>query len=124
MKCRSCEYFDNGLAGLDGHSDCLSASSPRFQTYADSEECSSFVPSSTDQDGKTMPEDPQTGRIPVAAAKKVADEFGLRQCLLIGWDGEQVHVVTYGKTKADCEAAAKAQEFWTGKIREFSFRGR
>jgi len=28
---------------------------------------------------------------------------------------------TFGRTKADCEAAAKAQDFWTGKIREFSF---
>jgi hypothetical protein len=43
--------------------------------------------------------------------------------LLIGFDGESVHVVTYGKTKADCEAAARAQDFWTGKIREFSFKG-
>ena len=47
----------------------------------------------------------------------------LTQVLLIGWDGERVHVVTYGKTKADCAAAAKAQDFWTGKIREFSFKG-
>lgn len=60
-------------------------------------------------------------RIPVSTAKQVADKHSLRQVLLIGFDGEQVHVVTYGKTKADCEAAAKAQDFWTGKIREFSF---
>jgi len=63
------------------------------------------------------------GRIPVAEAKRVAQTHGLSQCLLIGWDGERVHVVTYGKTKADCEAAAKAQEFWSGHIREFSFKG-
>lgn len=63
------------------------------------------------------------GKLPVSAAKQVADRHDLRQCLLIGWDGEQVHVVTYGKTKRDCENAARAQEFWTGKIREFSFRG-
>lgn len=62
-------------------------------------------------------------RIPIAAARRVAEEFGLKQCLLIGWDGEQTHVVTYGETKADCEAAAKAQDFWTGHIREFSFKG-
>lgn len=62
-------------------------------------------------------------RIPVSAARKVAEQFDLKQCLLIGWDGERVHVVTYGKTKEDCEAAAKAQDFWTGRIREFSFKG-
>jgi hypothetical protein len=62
-------------------------------------------------------------RIPVSAAKEVAGKYVLKQVLLIGFDGERVHVVTYGKTKADCEAAAKAQDFWTGKIREFSFKG-
>jgi len=62
-------------------------------------------------------------RIPIETAKYVAQKHDLRQVLLIGWDGERVHVVTYGKTKADCDAAAKAQDFWTGKIREFSFKG-
>ena len=62
-------------------------------------------------------------RIPVATAKHVAEKHGLRQVLLIGWDGEHVHVITYGKTKADCDAAAKAQDFWAGRIREFSFSG-
>lgn len=67
--------------------------------------------------------DPQTTKcIPISAAKKVAQQFGLKQCLLIGWDGESTHVVTYGVTKADCDAAAKAQDFWTGHIREFSFK--
>lgn len=60
-------------------------------------------------------------KIPVRAAKTVAHQYGLKQCLLIGWDGELAHVVTYGRTKEDCEAAAKAQDFWTGKIREFAF---
>lgn len=62
-------------------------------------------------------------RIPIATAKAVAEKHGLKQCLLIGWDGELVHFVTYGATKADCAQAAKAQDFWTGKIKEFSFRG-
>jgi len=62
-------------------------------------------------------------RIPIAEAKRVAETHDLRQVLLIGFDGERVHVVTYGKTKADCAAAAKAQEFWQGNIREFSFEG-
>ncbi len=60
-------------------------------------------------------------RIPISTAKEVADKHNLKQILLIGYDGDLVHVVTYGKTKADCEAAAKAQDFWTGKIKEFSF---
>lgn len=63
-----------------------------------------------------------TKRIPISTAKEVAQKHDLQQVLLIGYDGERVHVVTYGKTKADCEAAAKAQDFWTGKIREFSFK--
>lgn len=62
-------------------------------------------------------------RIPISTAKLIAEKHNLKQVLLIGYDGELVHVVTYGKTKADCEAAAKAQDFWTGKIKEFSFRG-
>jgi hypothetical protein len=62
-------------------------------------------------------------RIPVSTAKSVANKHDLKQCLLIGWDGEQVHIVTYGKTIADCAQAAKAREFWKGHIREFSFKG-
>jgi hypothetical protein len=62
-------------------------------------------------------------RIPIVAAKRVAERYGLTQCLLIGWDGERAHIVTYGATKEDCAMAEKAQDFWTGKIREFSFRG-
>lgn len=61
-------------------------------------------------------------RIPIAAAKEVAEKYDLSQVLLLGYDGKRAHVVTYGKTKADCAAAAKAQDFWTGKIREFSFK--
>lgn len=60
-------------------------------------------------------------RIPISTAKDVAEKHDLRQVLLIGYDGERVHVVTYGRTKADCEQAAKAQDFWQGRIKEFSF---
>jgi len=60
-------------------------------------------------------------RIPIATAKEVADKHDLKQVLLIGWDGDRTHVVTYGKTKVDCEQAAKAQEFWLGHIRTLSF---
>jgi hypothetical protein len=62
-------------------------------------------------------------RIPILAAENIADKYNLKQVILIGWDGDLVHIVTYGKTKADCEAAAKAQDFWAGKIKEFSFKG-
>ncbi len=61
------------------------------------------------------------GKIPVSAAQAIAKAHGLKQCLVIGFDGEQVHVTTYGETAKDCELAAQAQDFWTGRIREFSF---
>lgn len=62
-------------------------------------------------------------RIPIKSAREIAEKHGLRQVLLIGFDGENVHLVTYGKTKKDCEQAATAQDFWSGRIREFSFVG-
>lgn len=62
-------------------------------------------------------------RIPITTAKEVSEKHDLSQVLLIGYDGENVHIVTYGKTKKDCALAAKAQDFWAGKIREFSFKG-
>lgn len=62
-------------------------------------------------------------RVPVAAAKAAAEKYDLRQVILVGWDGDLVHIVTYGKTKADCALAARAQDFWKGHIREFSFKG-
>lgn len=45
-------------------------------------------------------------RIPVKAAKQVADEFDLKQVILLAWDGERTHIVTYGKTADDCAQAA------------------
>lgn len=62
-------------------------------------------------------------RIPITTARQVAEKHGLEQVLLIGFDGERVHIVTYGSTKENCAKAAKAQEFWQGKIKEFSFKG-
>jgi hypothetical protein len=61
-------------------------------------------------------------KLPIKVAKDIAERFGLRQIILLGYDGSAVHVVTYGKSKKDCELAAQAQDFWTGKIREFSFK--
>ena len=65
-----------------------------------------------------------TKRIPIKAAREVAEKHGLRQALIIGFDGERVHVVTYGRTKEECALAAQAQDFWTGRIREMSFTER
>lgn len=67
---------------------------------------------------------PPVKRMPIAAAKAVAEKYGMRQVVLLAWDGETAHAVTYGVTKADCASAAQAQDFWTGRIREFSFRGK
>lgn len=50
-------------------------------------------------------------RIPVAAAKRVADEFGQRQVVMVCWDGETTHVVTYGATVAECAQAAEGGNF-------------
>ena len=46
-------------------------------------------------------------RIPIAAAKRFAQEHGLTQVIIGAWDGKLTHVVTYGKTLTDCEQAAK-----------------
>ncbi|TFG95721.1 hypothetical protein E4H12_12695 [Candidatus Thorarchaeota archaeon] len=45
-------------------------------------------------------------RVPIKAAKEVATKYGLQQTILVGWDGKQMHVVTYGTTLEQCEQAA------------------
>jgi hypothetical protein len=45
-------------------------------------------------------------RIPIAAARRFAQEHNLRQVIVLAWDGELTHVVTYGKTLEDCDQAA------------------
>ena len=50
-------------------------------------------------------------RIPITAAKRIADEYGYDQVVIYARNhtdhtgGE--HMTTYGKTKADCSVAAK-----------------
>ena len=44
--------------------------------------------------------------IPISAAKKIATEFKQRQVILVCWDGDLTHVVTYGKTIEECDQAA------------------
>jgi len=50
-------------------------------------------------------------RIPTLAASNIAKAYGLRQVILVAWDGEKVHVVTYGATTADCDQAALGGNF-------------
>lgn len=46
-------------------------------------------------------------RIPIAAAKRIAKDHDCRQVILCAWDGELVHVVTYGRSIEDCDQAAQ-----------------
>lgn len=45
-------------------------------------------------------------RIPVSTAKRIAEAENCRQVILLAWDGELTHIVTYGKTADDCAQAA------------------
>jgi hypothetical protein len=46
-------------------------------------------------------------RIPVKAAANVGREHGCSQIILLAFDGELTHVVTWGKTVEDCAQAAQ-----------------
>lgn len=45
-------------------------------------------------------------RIPIAEAKRVAIAQECKQVIIMAWDGERTHCVTYGITKEDCRQAA------------------
>lgn len=45
-------------------------------------------------------------RIPITAAKQIATTYDCRQVILLAWDGELTHIVTFGKTVEDCSQAA------------------
>lgn len=45
-------------------------------------------------------------RIPIAAARRIAEHYGQQQVILVTWDGAKTHVVTYGTTLEACEQAA------------------
>ncbi len=49
-------------------------------------------------------------RLPIQDAKELAHKRGLRQIILLAWDGERSHVVTYGKSIEDCDQAAQGGE--------------
>lgn len=52
-----------------------------------------------------------TNHIPISAAKDIAAKHDLKQVIIVAWDGEKTHVVTYGKSVADCDLAARGGEF-------------
>lgn len=55
-------------------------------------------------------------RIPIIAAKRILQEFGLRQVILFAFDGELTHCVTYGKSGDDAvqasDGAKKIMQGW------------
>lgn len=46
-------------------------------------------------------------KLPITAVKQLAEEHGMSQVIVFGWDGELTHVATYGKTIEDCDVAAR-----------------
>ena len=58
-------------------------------------------------------------RIPIAAGKRIADEYGYDQVVIIaravGDDGTE-HVTTYGVDKAHCDVAARMGNFFKHKL--------
>lgn len=56
-------------------------------------------------------------RIPITAAKRVAQEQGLKQVVLLAYDGDRIHVVTYGETKKDCDQAAASGRWIMSALR-------
>lgn len=46
-------------------------------------------------------------RIPIAEAKRVAKAQGCEQVIIMAWDGELSHCVTYGTNKSNCAQAAE-----------------
>lgn len=45
--------------------------------------------------------------IPILAAKDIAKAHDCRQVIVVAWDGERTHVVTYGVTDEECLQAAE-----------------
>lgn len=61
-------------------------------------------------------------RIPISAAKRIAEDYGYDQVIVIARkvgdtaDGAGEHVTTYGVDKAHCAVAAHIGKFITDKI--------
>jgi len=47
-------------------------------------------------------------RIPVSSLKKFAKEQKLTMAILLAWDGQLTHVVTWGQSLEECAKAADA----------------
>jgi hypothetical protein len=45
-------------------------------------------------------------RIPISAARTIGQKYDCRQVIVLAWDGELTHIVTWGKTLEDCARAA------------------
>lgn len=57
-------------------------------------------------------------RVPIAAARRFAEEHGLDRIVILGTqEDDTTWITTWGKTKAKCAEAARAQEFWNGTFR-------
>jgi hypothetical protein len=62
-------------------------------------------------------------RIPISAAKVIADQYDYDQVIIIARKvGQGEHCTTYGVDKANCAAAAKIGDFIKFKIMEWPFR--
>ena len=57
---------------------------------------------SINKDGKRVK------RIPIKALKDLAKKYSITHAVLLAYDGEKDHVVTYGKTVDDCSRVADA----------------
>jgi hypothetical protein len=49
-------------------------------------------------------------RIPIADARDFSRKHEQRQVIIVSWDGETTHVITYGKSIQDCDQAALGGE--------------
>lgn len=55
--------------------------------------------------------------IPISAAKKIAEQYGYDQIVIIGRVVDQgEHVTTYGRDRANCAAAARIGDFLKYKV--------
>lgn len=66
-----------------------------------------------------LPVHRSTVAIPISAGKRIAEEYGYEQVIIIGrktGPGGREHVTTYGVNKAHCDVAAHMGNFLKHKI--------
>lgn len=49
--------------------------------------------------------------IPIEAAKHVCEMYDCRHVIILAWDGESTHVVTYGESAEDSDIAAESANY-------------